>query len=293
MHALLHSKIRMRKIGKSRSPIDCIAFSRITEALHSLSAGHTGVMIVHSSMSAFAPTGLSPREICSALLTYLGPDGTLAMPAIPLFREESKGRERLSDDICDKRLTYDVRRTPPWTGQLPKTLMGMHGSVRSRHPLNTMVALGPQAAAMMENNIEGSLPMACGPQSSWKFCADRDATIVCIGVDSSHSLTMIHIAEDCWPQEWPVANWYRKRLFYVKDGEFETELTVPERHPRWAINFAERTLQKDLLSLGIIKVRDVGGIRIEVCSSARLIHYLNSRRASAYPYWVPPWKKVN
>jgi aminoglycoside 3-N-acetyltransferase len=250
-------------------------------------------MIVHSSMSVLAPTGLAPKEICSELLTFLGSEGTLAMPAIPLYPEEPTGRERLTDVICGQRLIYNVRRTPPWTGALPKALMDMPGAVRSRHPLNTMVAVGPQAAAMMKHNIEGRLPMPCGPQSSWKFCADRNATIVCLGVDSSHSLTMIHVAEDCWSKEWPVPNWYRERLFHVTDGDFEMDLTVLERHPRWAINYAERTLQKDLLRLGIIKVREVGGIRIEVCSSAKLIGYLNSKRASAYPYWVPFWIKVN
>lgn len=291
VHGLLASKTRTRKTGQPPPVFDSVAFSRITEALGTLSVGRTGVMIVHSSMSALAPTGLAQREICSELLTYLGPEGTLAMPAIPLFREEPSGPARLGDAICGQRLVYNVRRTPPWTGPLPKALMGMPGAVRSRHPLNTMVAVGPQAVAMMAHNIEGPLPMPCGPQSSWKFCADRDATIVCFGVDSSHSLTMIHVAEDCCSQEWPVANWYRQRLFHVKDGDFETDLTVLERHPRWAIKYAERTLQKDLLRLGIIQVREVGGIRIEVCSSAQLIDYLNSRRASAYPYWVPFWDK--
>lgn len=266
-------------------------FGQVLEALDALDAGSTGLMIVHSSSVALAPTGMTPKEICSGLLSYLGPQGTLAMPAIPLFREEPTGPARLSDSICVQRLNYDVRRTPPWTGALPKALMGFPGAVRSRHPLNTMVAVGKQAEAMMENNIEGDFPMACGPQSSWKYCADRDAMIVCLGVDSAHSLTMIHVAEDCWSDEWPVSNWYRERLFHVKDGVFETDLTVLERHPRWAINYAERTLQKDLVRLGIIRVREVAGIRIEACSSARLIDYLCSRRTSAYPYWVPFWEK--
>jgi len=171
-------------------------------------------------------------------------------------------------------------------------LMGLPGAVRSRHPLNTMVAVGPQAAAMMAHNIDGPRPMPCGPQSSWKFCADRDATVVCLGVDTSHSLTMIHVAEDCWSEQWPVPNWYRERQFHVKDGEFETDLTVLERRPKWAINYGERTLQKDLLKLGIIRVQTVGGIRIEVCSSAALIEYLGSGRRRAYPYWIPFWDKI-
>lgn len=292
-HNLLSKKTRPRKKEQPQRPsFQNLEFGRVLEALDALGAGRTGLMIVHSSAAALAPTGLKPKEICSGLLNYLGPQGTLAMPAIPLFREEPTGPARLTDTICSKRLNYDVRRSPPWTGAIPKALMAMPNAVRSRHPLNTMVAIGPQAVAMMANNIDGITPMACGPQSSWKYCADRDATIVCLGVDSSHSLTMIHVAEDCWSEQWPVSNWYRERLFHVTDGNFETDLTVLERHPRWAINYAERTLQKDLLRLGIIEVREVGGIRIEVCSSARLMDFLSSRRASAYPYWFPFWSGV-
>lgn len=284
-----------RRVGvreDSRDVADAIAFDGITSALDRLGVPRSGIMIVHSSMAALAPTGLTPKEVCHGLLEYLGPNGTLAMPAIPLYREEPTGTARLGDEICAKRLTYDVRRTPPWTGALPKALMGLPGAVRSRHPLNTMVAAGPQAAAMMAHNIDGPRPMPCGPQSSWKYCADRDATIVCLGVDTSHSLTMIHVAEDCWSEQWPVANWYRERQFHVKDGEFETDLTVLERRPKWAINYGERTLQKDLLKQGIIKVQTVGGIRIEVCSSAALIEYLGSRRSRAYPYWIPFWDRT-
>lgn len=292
IYRLLSSKSRARKPRQLQRTFDAVSFGRIAEALSTIAAGRNGIMIVHSSMEVLSHTGLGPREICSELLSYLGPDGTLAMPAFPLYRDEPNGLARLSDAICEQRLIYDVRRTSPWTGVLPKALMGMHGAVRSRHPLNSMVALGPQAAAMMAHNIDGALPLPCGPQSSWKYCADRDATIVCLGVDAAHSLTMIHVAEDCWSDQWPVANWYRERHFRVKDGTFETDLTVLERRPRWAMNFAERTLQKDLLRLGILQVREVGGIRIEACSSARLIDFLSSKRQSAYPYWIPFWDRA-
>lgn len=275
-----------------RDAVAAVGMEDIVSALDRLGVPRSGIMIVHSSMAALAPTGQTPKEVCKGLLGFLGPDGTLAMPAIPLYRDEPTGAARLGDEICSRRLTYDVRRTPPWTGALPKAMMGLPGAVRSRHPLNTMVAAGLQAAAMMAHNIEGPQPMPCGPQSSWKFCADRDATIVCLGVDTSHSLTMIHVAEDCWSEQWPVPNWYRERQFHVKDGEFETDITVLERRPKWAINYGERTLQKDLLKLGIIRFQTVGGIRIEVCSSAALIQYLSSKRESAYPYWIPFWDRA-
>ena len=250
-------------------------------------------MVVHSSMNALEFTGLTPAQICDELISFLGSKGTLAMPAFPIFKSQPVGPDRLKDKICKERLLYDVQRTPAWTGALPRALMRKTGAIRSRHPLNTMVAFGPQALNMMTNNITGNLPMPCGPYSSWKYCADRDAAIVCLGVDTSHSLTMIHVAEDSWSQHWPISNWYRERIFTVKDKDFRKDVTVLERRPKWSINYAERTLQKDLIREGIITVKKTEKIRIEICSSAELINYLTCKRKKPYPYWIPFWDKFN
>jgi aminoglycoside 3-N-acetyltransferase len=291
-HSLLSSKKKLINTKRINQPKVTLGFSSIKKALNILNAGHTGIMIVHSSMKVLSTTNLTPDQICKELIDFLGPEGTLVMPAIPLYREEPVGLERLKDAICTKRIIYDVRRTKTWTGDLPKTLKGLPGAIRSRHPLNTLVAIGPQATKMMKHNIEGSLPKPCGPQSSWKYCADRDATIVCLGVDTAPSLTMLHVAEDCWPENWALKNWYRQRKFHVIDGDYKTDLNVLERHPRWSINFAPYTLQKDLLKLGIVKVAEIDGIRVESCSSAELINYLTSKRPSSYPYWIPFWDKI-
>jgi len=287
IHQLLSPAKRKRTVARPAPASAGLSMERILSAMDSLGARDTSVLLVHSAMKALEPTGLSPREICEQLSAYLGPDATLAMPAIPMFRKEPKGIARMGDAICSQRLVYDVRRTPPWTGALPWSLMSMPDAVRSRHPLNSMVAKGPLASEMMRRNLDGPSPLPCGEQSSWKFCADQDATIVCLGVDASHSLTMIHVHEDCQDGRWPVAGWYRERLFHIKDSDFEADVTVRERHPKWTIHFAERTLQKDLLRQGILKVAYIDGLRIEACNSAKLLDFLGSRPSPTYPYWFP------
>lgn len=292
------NKILARRIRKASrvthipgSEGESIAFELIAAQLLKLGVRKGGIAIIHSSSKAIKPTGLTPAEVCEKLLDLMGPKGTLAMPAFPIYRGEPTGPARLTDSYFVQRLTYDVRRTPPWTGALPRALMGFAGAIRSRHPLNSMVAVGPMAEPMMAANIEGDRPKACGPGSSWKFCADRNASVVCLGVDTAHSLTMIHVAEDC-ADHWPIPNWYRDRMFHIKDGEFETEVTVRERRPRWAINYGERRLQRDLIDSGIVKVGYVGDLRIEVCESELLIEFLNQRNAHGYPYWFPFWDRM-
>jgi aminoglycoside 3-N-acetyltransferase len=293
INALLVKRARAanKSNTKTQAKPKTYSFELITEKLRSLGIKEGDIMIVHSSIVPLKATGLTASNMCVKFIEFLGKTGTLAMPAIPLYRDEPTGPERLKDSICAKKLTYDVQRTPPWTGALPKALMGLKGAIRSRHPLNSMVAVGPMAASMMASNLEGERPLPCGLGSSWKFCADHDAKIVCLGVDSAHSLTMIHVAEDCWSSQWPIPNWYRDRLFHVKDGDFETDITVRERRPHWAINYAERTLQKDLIKHDILKIAFVDELRIEVCSSASLINFLNKKKSQGYPYFFPFWTK--
>lgn len=249
------------------------------------------ILIVHSSAIALTRTGLTPLEICRKLIDYLGTEGTLAAPAIPLFREEPTGTDRLTDEICTKRLTYDVKRTPPWTGAVAKALMGIPGALRSRHPLNSMVAVGKHAVPMMEHNIDGNLPTACGMNSSWKYCSDRNAKVIFLGVDASHNMTMIHVAEDAWESQWPIKGWYRERKFAIKDAGVELNLTVRERCPKWSIYYAERTLQRDLQRHNVLKCRDIDGLKFSYCESQRLINFLNDRKSKNYPYWIPFWVK--
>jgi aminoglycoside 3-N-acetyltransferase len=289
LNKLLAARARSQNKVKVASKLPAISFDMIDQALKDSGVLPGDILIVHSSAVALSRTGLSPVEICQKLLNFLGTEGTLAAPAIPLFREEPTGSARLTDEICSKRLKYDVKRTPPWTGAIAKALMGMPGSVRSRHPLNSMVAIGKHAVAMMEKNIDGNLPTACGINSSWKYCSDRNAKIVFLGVDASHNMTMIHVAEDAWESQWPVNGWYRERLFTIRDSGVELDITVRERCPKWSIYYGERTLQRDLQKFNVLKYQEINGFKFGYCESGRLIDFLNDRKSKSYPYWIPLW----
>ena len=246
------------------------------------------LLLVHSSAAALETTGKTPDQLLDALLALVGEAGTLAMPAFANYSKAMGGAELMTADVAGLVLEYDVRRSIPWTGLLPYKLMRRPGAIRSRHPLNSMVALGPLAVPMMADNLVGPKPLPCGTHSSWKFCADHGAVIVALGVDLAHSLTMIHVAEDSIEAAWPVDDWYRDRRFKIKDKDFNCEVTVRERHPRWARYYAERTLSKDLKSAGLIKAAIFDGISVEVLVARDLLGFLALRRDSAYPYFMVP-----
>jgi aminoglycoside 3-N-acetyltransferase len=281
------SKKKIRKIPSS-TIATAETFSRIEAFLKEQGVTPGRIMVVHSSAEALKPTGYSPAQIIDRLIALGGPEATLAMPAIPRYKETGQGAERITKDVSDTVCVYDVKKTLPWTGVLPLKLMQRPGSIRSRHPLNSMVAIGPLAEAMMKDNLVGDKPLACGPNSSWKFCADRKAVIVALGVDMAHSLTMIHVAEDSYEAEWPVDGWYRDRKFVVVSNGEQEEVVVRERHPKWATYFAERTLSRDLKRAGLLVSTEIDGILVEVIESAALMEFLNQRKPSAYPYFLIP-----
>lgn len=258
----------------------------VVAELHKHGLKDGDILVVHSSFGRIKPFESSRTKIVDALYQATGPAGTLVMPAFPKYAEAIEGPERLTADMTNKIFKYDVKKTPPWTGLLPFTLMRDADSVRSTFPLNTVVAKGAEAAKMLEGEEKLNLATPCGPKSPWAYCAKRDALIVAVGVDLTHSLTMIHVAEDCNEEEWPVKDWYRNRKFKIVSNGSEREMTVRERHPKWASNYAERRLSYDLRRLGLSKTSVVKGLEVTSIRSSTLIKYLESRRKTGYPYYL-------
>lgn len=264
-----------------------ISFDKIEKALINNGVREGDILIVHSSMSSLKATGLTEKEIITRLKALVGDSGTLAMPSIPIIKNEPSGLDMLDERKYSATFEYNVQKSPPWTGSLPKALAKFDGAVRSRHPLNTMTAYGPHADDMMRRNLEGDLPTPCGPGSSWEYCYKNGAKIIMLGVDMAHSITMIHLAEDLFESLWPIKSWYRTRSFKITDGAYEECVNVRQRRHTWSVFYAERSFSRDLFRDGIAKHENIDGLDLAFCESDKLITYLNSRKSEAYPYRIP------
>jgi aminoglycoside 3-N-acetyltransferase len=273
------------KAAPPRTSID-----RVVANLARRGVGAGDILVVHSAYKAVS-AGSKPRAVIEALKALVGDTGTLVMPAIPHFADAPAGTERLTADVSNLVLDYDPETTPAWTGVLPTEMMKMPGAMRSLLPLNAVVAWGPHAEAMLRDNLSGELPLPCGPPSSWNYCREHGAKIAALGVDMAHSLTMIHVAEDVMGERWYVPGWYRERRFRIKTPRGWEEHRVRERHPRWALHYAERTLDKDLRREGLLTFEDVDGVPIGLLGARELIAYLDSRNATGYPYYVVPIRR--
>jgi aminoglycoside 3-N-acetyltransferase len=265
------------------TPLD---YSALEQHLKSFGVDDGSLLVVHSSFAPLKGRVSGPDEMIDFLLRIVGQQGTLAMPAMPLFKNARPVEEYLSREPDENVYVYDLQRSRIKTGALPTALHKRVGSIRSRHPINSMVALGSSAAQLMQGNLSGESPLACGVSSSWYRCVENDALIISIGTDLTHSLTMIHVAEDVKDKRWPANNWYVEKQYLIRDKDFEERRVLRERAPRWgALHFAERTLCKDLLAAGLLKSHVIDGVLIEVLSAKALIDFLEARNHTGYPYF--------
>ncbi|GAB3902928.1 AAC(3) family N-acetyltransferase [Mucilaginibacter boryungensis] len=277
----------LAKFNKNKVQVSQLTdFEKISTALKTLGVSEGRILVLHSSYEVLEGTGLSPLQVIDKLISLIGDNGTLVMNSARRFPEEVKHLNDLDKDYGDEVVTYNVKKSRVWTGTLPFFMLRHKDALISKFPINPVVAIGKQAKEMVKDNLT-DLGTSCGINSAWKYCVDNDAIVVGIGIDLTHSLTIIHVAEDMMGDKWPIPNWYRKRKFKIIDVDgTEILTTVKERRPIWGSRyFAERTLCKDLLNEGILKSLTVDGVLIEAVDSKVLIEYLNSKNETGYPYF--------
>lgn len=278
-------KLKPKK-KKNNNTSQTADFDKVLDYLKEQEVRQGDILVVHSSFSALKKFGLSPAEIIDKLLKFVGQEGTLAMPGIPIFPDQLIEGGLPEAELIQQKYIYDVNSTKIWTGALPKEMIKRDDSERSHHPLNSMVAIGAKAKEMMKDNDKELY--ANGKKSSWNYCAVNKAFVLGLGTDLTHSLTMIHVAEDTKGENWYIKNWYQDRVFIVKDENKEKEIKVKERRYNWGkLHFGERNLAEDLIKDKIMDSHIVENTLLESMRADELIQYLNSRNKAGYPYfWV-------
>lgn len=263
---------------------ETVDFEKVVDFLKECGIGEGSIVILHSSFDNLKPTTLNREGVIDRLLELVGESGTLAAPVIRKFKEE---RTSLVDKFNDQNgnilCKYNVRKTKISSGVLAYTLMNHPDSVTSRFPLNPLTAVGKYAEDMMKHNLDGELPTPHGPNSCWKFCADKNAFIVHLGIDFGHHLTMQHVVSECNTQ-WDVKNFYYERSFVITDDDFCIQKKIKERRLRWTMFLAERNTRRDLIKSNIVKMVDIKGIPVSVIKSKELINFYQNQK-KYYPYY--------
>lgn len=262
--------------------ISQVKLSKLLELIASRSIGENA-LIIHSASSCIdSDNGI--KGIVDGLLDLADKTGlTICMPSIPIHNKRKAYENSGGEYVYE----FDVSTAKAWTGAIPNNFLKRQKVKRSYMPLNNMCAYGRLSDNIIKNStIIDKISYPCGSESPWEACYHLDALICFIGVDVAHSLTMIHLVEDLWPDEWPIDNWYRPRSFLVKDGHQRYNIKMQERDPKWAMHYTEQTLNSDLIKNNIVSTCKFDGVDVSFIKTKKLIDYLKSHRPGTYPYYL-------
>ncbi|HKS27279.1 MAG TPA: AAC(3) family N-acetyltransferase [Pyrinomonadaceae bacterium] len=167
------------------------------------------VVYVHSSVDRLN-LGFPFYRILSLLREVIGEGGTVLFPTYPNLRMSSY-------DYLLRGGTFDVRRTPSYTGLLNEFARRQRGAVRSLHPTKSVCAIGPLAKELTATHQQSPYPYdVCSPYFKLTECA---AKIVGLGV-STRNLSFVYCTDDALKEAFPVRV-YHDRVFEVDCVNYE------------------------------------------------------------------------
>ncbi|WNZ11767.1 AAC(3) family N-acetyltransferase [Streptomyces sp. 11x1] len=192
-----------------------------------------GVLMVHSSLSG---TGLAPVAVRDALLSALGPDGTLVVPAFtPENSDTSREYQAFTEGMSEREkaefragmLPFEKDATPcPSMGALAECVRSTAGAVRSAHPQTSFAALGPRAAELLADHDPTCHLGERSPMATL-YAADAQILLLRVGFEVC---TAFHLAEyrtspppstrtyRCVLEE--KGNWFEYEDLALFDGDF-------------------------------------------------------------------------
>jgi aminoglycoside 3-N-acetyltransferase len=132
--------------------------------------------MVHSSLSALGRVEGGAEAVIEALLEAVGPEGTLAMPAMT------------GGGI------FDIDTSPSTVGAITEAFRNHSGVQRSFHPTHSACAIGPRAGYLLEDTLDH--PTAIGAESPWgRLSRLPEAHVLLLGVDQDRN-TLLHHPEE-------------------------------------------------------------------------------------------------
>lgn len=138
-------------------------------------------LLVHSSMKSLGgEVDGGYAAVIDALLTALGPDGTLMMPALSY------------ETVTRDHPYFSVKRTPSCVGKLTEAFRLTPGVLRSVHPTHSICACGKIAEELVGGHILDNTPV--GPNSPLRRMMACGGKILMLGCGLAHN-TFMHGVE--------------------------------------------------------------------------------------------------
>ena len=189
----------------------------------------------------------APNAIVSYLRSYLGPHGTLVVPTFNFgFCRGEK---------------FDRQNTPSeGMGLLSEVVRCLPGAVRSRHPMQSVAAIGPRA----EEICDPDTPSAFDRLGSFDVLISSNATLLLLGA-SFQAASVIHFAEQHVGV--PYRYWKEFSGPYIDNGQQELRTyRMYVRDLGLDPQLVMKTIEDELHSRDQLRRRPLGGGIVRSCS---------------------------
>lgn len=218
----------------------------IVRDLRALGVGPGMTIMVHSSLSALGHVEGGAETLIEALIEAVGPEGTVAMPAMP-----GGG-------------VFDIETSPSAVGTVTEAFRTYPGVKRSFHPSHSACAIGPRADFLLDDTLDH--PTAIGAESPWgRLSRLPEAHVLLLGVDQDRN-TLLHHPEEIIRA--PYLNTIERR-YLDEDGNVQTKTLELFPGPH-----------RDFIGLEPV-IRESGAMRIGKVGNAvaRLMHAMTTVEA--------------
>lgn len=148
-------------------------------------------LMVQSSLSSLGLVDGGAAAVVDALVSAVGAEGTVIMPAFRDAIRSDSYRIKDCDDCSGKR--FCESKEPGTTGIISETLRSRPDALRSCHPTSSWAGVGKNAGKLLEGHRFSKTP--CGGGSPFFPLMEQDGYVLLLGV-GINSFTFMHSPED-------------------------------------------------------------------------------------------------
>jgi len=157
-------------------------------------------LFIHASLDMINTT-LTPLEILKIILSIVGEDGSISVPTF--IRYSSKEWMLMKKE-------FNIKRTPSGMGIFSERVRRHKDSDRSLHPTKSVATIGKISQTILnEHHLD---IYQFGKKSPFYKLLEYDVKVIGLGAPMSY-LSMVHVIEDIYPDEYPLTVNEEKHFF--------------------------------------------------------------------------------
>lgn len=225
----------------------------LVAALHTLGVSPGDTVMVHSAFRSLSGFDGQPSDVADAFLEAVGPGGNVLMVSLPF------GGAAI--DYLERERRFDVRRTPSRMGIVSEFFRRRPGVRRSLHPTHPILALGPDAEAILAGHED--CPYPCGPCSPFQALVDRKGKVLFFDTDLT-TMTFFHWLEHQVREDLPFPLYHPEPFeATVLDREGRKRTVRTHAYSREAIRRRrDYILHEEMERRGLVRLGRVGNTRL-------------------------------